>query len=120
MDIEIQNPAGKWVVTEVLLEVNYKPTENSGSSAFHIDSKGQMQPGPAPNKSGAKTFNYQALDGYLRTAPSRVVVKSLIQPGNKQASVVEIGEDSQVSHVLVIEARGREQTTFERLKSAVQ
>lgn len=114
VDIEIWNPKEKWVITQLLFEVHFP------------------QPSDKPNgpevRSNGRTLFRPLTDAELcaRGWPAKVPcgpvsrsVKVEIQPGKSGANHLELEPNFNASGLLLLEARGREQTRIERVKNAI-
>lgn len=112
VDVKVANPKGPWVITQVLLDVRFAPTQTPISMEIHRGKDGRAV--WLPVKSGAKV-EYALVE----REPERVKVTVDIQPGKETALVHELRVKGDVVSVAVMEARGRPQTTFERVKSKV-
>lgn len=112
IDLKLSNPVGVWVVTSVLLEIRFEPTKTPFAGQLKPDKAGRMV--LVPPKPGAKVEEY-----WLEQDPEKPILKVEIQPGKSVPSVHELKFSSTVAAIVVLDARGREQTTFERLKSKV-
>jgi len=112
VDMKLSNPVGIWVVTSLLLEIRFEPTKMQFAGELKPDKAGRMI--LVPPKPGAKVEEY-----WSEQDPEKPILKVEIQPGKATPSVHELKFNSTVAAIVILEARGREQTTFERLKSKV-
>ena len=112
VDIKASNPIGAWVVTAILIEIRFAPTKTPYAGEIKLDKAGRAV--LVPPKPGAKVEEY-----WSEQEPERPVLKVEIQPGRDAPSVHELKFTSTIAGIIIVEARGREQTTFERLKSKV-
>lgn len=109
-------PKGDWVVTEVLLEFQF-PVEAAsvGSLAEPAQRRSPARRGSEPQ------LDLEALDRSIREMQSRdrIPVSTLALPGRKFSTHVELKRSTKAIAVVLVEARGRSPTTFERLKVAL-
>lgn len=112
IDLNLSNPAGTWVVTSVSLEIRFQPTKTPFDGYFKRDKTGRMI--LVPPKPGAKVEEY-----WVEQDPEYPILKVEIQPGKDAPSVHELKFNSAVARITILEARGREQSKYERLRSKV-
>jgi hypothetical protein len=112
IDLKLSNPVGAWVVTSALLEIRFVPTKLPFAGEFKTDKTGRMK--LVPPMPGSKVEEY-----WHEQDAEKPIVNVKIQPGKEAHSVVELKFNSAVTTISILEARGREQTTIERLKSKV-
>lgn len=106
-------PKGDWVVTEVLLEFQFPvEAESASSSTQHAKQRSPARKGPEPQ------LDLEALDRSIREmeARDRIPVSTLALPGRTFSTHVELKRSAKAIAVVLVEARGRAPTTFERLK----
>ena len=60
------------------------------------------------------------MESWSQRDPESPTIKVEIQPGRDAPAVHELMFNSQVASIIVKEARGREQSTFERLTSKIR
>jgi len=98
------------VVTAVSLEVRFKPIALSLAGSLKRDKSGRTVVVPPDPKAEAEEY-------WMEQELERPVLDVEIQPGKSLASHFEISSHADVASVVVLEARGREQSTIERLRS---
>lgn len=118
IDIKITNPKAKWVVEELTFEISYKPIPTTVDTGFSIDKDSKIRPPLQKSKKEKQTLNLEAALRFIQSYPTTVSNKVTIQPGTSGATHIEMKSDQTVEllDVMVTESRGREQTTFERIK----
>jgi len=118
LEIEISNPKTSPVLTSLSFDLQYEPLPPRAFTAA-----------PPPSKSSIKrsdTISNPKLDldagmRYLSEieAKAHESIKVAIQPGSKLKTQIELKQDRTLITFVLREARGRDQTAFERLKSSV-
>ena len=112
VDLKFSNPAGTWVITSVSLEIRFQPTKTPFAGDLKPDKTGRMA--LVPPKPGSKVEEY-----WSEQEPEKPILKVEIQPGKDAPSVHELKFNSALAGITILEARGREQSTYERLRSKV-
>ncbi|MBE0550151.1 MAG: hypothetical protein IH627_21330 [Rubrivivax sp.] len=112
IDLTITNPPGNWVISLVALEVRFKPIKLPLTGTLKRDKTGQMVLTPPDPKAPAEEY-------WTEQEPEKPVLRVEIQPGKSAVSNFELKFSTDVSSVVVQEVRGREQSTFERLRSKI-
>lgn len=113
VDLKFSNPVGKWVVTSLLLNIRFLPIKSRIDGEFKKDKNGHIVVVPLKPGSLAEEYWFEGINNL----PQMSTAKVEIQPGKDAPSVLELESNSAVAEITILEARGREQTTFERLKS---
>ena len=118
IDIQIVNPKTKWVVEELVFEISYKPIPTTADPGFSIDKDGKIRPPLPKSQKDKQTFNWEAAERFIKFHPTTVNNKLTIQPGAMGTTHIEMKSDPalEILDVRLTESRGREQTTFERIK----
>ena len=123
IDASVSNPKSKWVVEEVVIEVSYKSVKTAGDPGFTMDKTGKITPSKpkTKTKNGESVIDFNALMTSFQYNPTTTNNKVIIQPGATSSTHIELKADqaNEVDNVRILEARGREQTTFERMRNFV-
>ena len=122
IDIGIASPSSKWVVEELTFEISYKSTTLQGDPGFTVDKNGQIRPSKSKSKTGEPVIDFDKVMRVLQLSPTTVNNKIIIQPGKSANTHIELNanQTGEVENVRITEARGREQTTFERLSGNIK
>jgi hypothetical protein len=115
-EIEISNPKQSPVLTVLVLDLQYEALPPRPLPAAPLRS---TPPPKKPGGSATTTLDLEAGERYLAEieAKTTVQLKVAVQPGVTEKSQVELKPDRKLIGLTLREARGRDQTSVERLKS---
>ena len=109
VNVTIINPQNKWVVRSVILFAQFAPDTSSKSLLNSTSTK----------RSRAASSPYlESLTQWLENTDS-FGEQLLIQPGNSTTFHLELAVNKKVIQLKIQEAKGREQTRMERIRSSL-
>lgn len=122
VDIQVTNPKDKWVVETLTFEISYKPIPTTGDPGFSVNKDGRIGPPIPKSKKSKEMLDWEAGERFIQLLPTSASSKVTIQPGATVGTHIELkpSQTGEVSELKITEARGREQTTLERIKSYVK
>lgn len=113
LDVVLSAPSGKWVVTQLSVKVEFQRPENTW-----------MKPA-VPQKAETESsdpFGWTQQTGPFYGIPETETHKIVaeVQPDKSRSTHLELKTERAVTSVTILEARGREQTMLDRVKTLVR
>jgi hypothetical protein len=118
IDVTLTNPKDKWLITEGKFVVEY-PAVASEAPASSPSRSARSKPAPKPG--GRLTMDDLIAQGYKYVGEPPIYTLNLhVLPGRTATVHIELRDSTPASGLKLEEARGREPSMLEKLKSAVR
>ena len=110
LDVVLSAPNGKWVVTQLSVKVEFQRPKNTWTKPA-APQKAETVP--------SDPFGWKKMTGPFYGVPETETHKIVaeVQPDKSHSTHLELKTERAVTSVTILEARGREQTILDRVKT---